>query len=49
MTKYYTSVRVTVELHRKIIRAKGRFEANTGDFYSMEKVLNKALDALLSQ
>lgn len=49
MAKYYTTIRVTVELHKKIIKAKGRLEMLTGENQSIEKTLDKALNGLLSQ
>jgi hypothetical protein len=49
MTKYYTTIKISVETHKRIIKARGVLEYKTGEFHSIEKVVNKALDALLSQ
>jgi len=48
MPKYYTTIRVTVQLHRKIIRARGKLEIRMGEKHTIENVLEKAIDGLLA-
>jgi len=49
MVKYRTSLRIKIDTHKKIVRARGKLESKTGDILSLEKTVNIALDLLLKQ
>lgn len=48
MPKYYTTLRISRELYRKLIRARGKLEIRAGEKHTLENVLDKALNDLLS-
>lgn len=48
MPKHYRSLKVEVEIYRKIIKARGKLEYKTGERCTIDNVLEKALDGLLS-
>jgi hypothetical protein len=47
MAKYYTNIRISKEVYRKIIKARGKLEQKTGEKHSLEDVVEKALDTIL--
>jgi hypothetical protein len=46
MPKYYTTLRINVETKKRLVKAKGSLERQTGEMHSLEKTLNAALDDL---
>jgi len=47
MPKYYTTIKISKEVYRKIIKARGKLEQKTGERHSLEAVIEKALETLL--
>lgn len=47
MPKYYTTLRISKEVYRKVIKARGKLEQKTGEKHSLETVIEKALDTIL--
>jgi hypothetical protein len=48
MPKYYTTLKVSKEFHKKLIKARGKLELKTGEYHSLERVLDVALNLLLA-
>lgn len=48
MPKIYTSIKVTKELRKKIIRARGKLEQKTGERYTIASVIERGIDNILS-
>jgi hypothetical protein len=49
MAKSYTTLRIRVETHQKLVKARGKLEYRTGEKHSLEKTIEKALDSLLKE
>lgn len=49
MPTYYTSLRIKVETHKKIVKARAKLESKTGEIHSLEKTVIIAVESLLKQ
>jgi hypothetical protein len=47
MPKYYTTMRIPRELHKKIVRARAKLEQKTGERHSLVKTMEQAIDYIL--